>query len=239
MNKVGDVKMAQGDLAGALKAYQDSLAIRDRLAKSDPGNAGWQRDLAISDAKLASVYLAQKDDAKAREALEAGRAIMAKLVALSPDNAGWKNDLAWFDRAARGAEALTVAEAIGKTTPSGKTIDTDEDFVTELLEETGVAVVHGSAFGQGPNCPRLVRDLARAARKRVPEDPDVRGGAAIATGRSCVSPSAMRIVFAPHATDTAGGAAKDSTAGPVERVLPIPVAVFGSRRGGGASRCSH
>ena len=30
-------------------------------------------------------------------------------------------------------------------------IGTDEDFVTELLEETGVAVVHGSAFGQGPN----------------------------------------------------------------------------------------
>ncbi len=45
----------------------------------------------------------------------------------------------------------SVAGAIGKTTPSGKTIETDEDFVTELLEETGVAVVHGSAFGQGPN----------------------------------------------------------------------------------------
>ena len=30
-------------------------------------------------------------------------------------------------------------------------IATDEDFVTELLESEGVAVVHGSAFGQGPN----------------------------------------------------------------------------------------
>ena len=30
-------------------------------------------------------------------------------------------------------------------------IETDEDFVAELLEETGVAAVHGSAFGQGPN----------------------------------------------------------------------------------------
>ena len=47
-NKIGDVKTAQGDLAGALKAYQDSLAIADRLAKSDPGNAGWQRDLSVS-----------------------------------------------------------------------------------------------------------------------------------------------------------------------------------------------
>ena len=35
--------------------------------------------------------------------------------------------------------------------PSGRRIDTDEDFVTELLEAEGVAVVHGSAFGLGPN----------------------------------------------------------------------------------------
>ncbi|MEM7462643.1 MAG: pyridoxal phosphate-dependent aminotransferase [Pseudomonadota bacterium] len=40
---------------------------------------------------------------------------------------------------------------IGKTTPSGKVIENDEDFVTELLEAEGVAVVHGTAFGLGPN----------------------------------------------------------------------------------------
>jgi aspartate aminotransferase len=40
---------------------------------------------------------------------------------------------------------------IGKTGPSGKVIANDEDFVSELLEAEGVAVVHGSAFGLGPN----------------------------------------------------------------------------------------
>ena len=40
---------------------------------------------------------------------------------------------------------------MGKTTPSGKVLETDEDFVTALLEDEGVAVVHGSAFGLGPN----------------------------------------------------------------------------------------
>jgi len=39
---------------------------------------------------------------------------------------------------------------IGRKTASGKTLATDEDFVTELLEAEGVAVVHGSAFGLGP-----------------------------------------------------------------------------------------
>jgi aspartate aminotransferase len=40
---------------------------------------------------------------------------------------------------------------IGKTAPSGKVIETDEDFVMELLAEEGVAAVHGTAFGLGPN----------------------------------------------------------------------------------------
>jgi aspartate aminotransferase len=45
----------------------------------------------------------------------------------------------------------SCAGTIGKTAPSGKVIETDEDFVTELLETEGVAVVQGSAFGLGPN----------------------------------------------------------------------------------------
>lgn len=45
----------------------------------------------------------------------------------------------------------SCAGLIGKTAPSGKVIENDEDFVTELLETEGVAVVHGSAFGLGPN----------------------------------------------------------------------------------------
>jgi aspartate aminotransferase len=45
----------------------------------------------------------------------------------------------------------SCAEAIGRVSPRGKTIETDEDFVSELLETEGVAAVHGSAFGLGPN----------------------------------------------------------------------------------------
>jgi len=44
-----------------------------------------------------------------------------------------------------------LAELIGKKTPGGKTIETDEDFVLELLASEGVAGVHGSSFGLGPN----------------------------------------------------------------------------------------
>jgi len=39
---------------------------------------------------------------------------------------------------------------MGKTTPKGAKLETDEDFATALLEEEGVAVVHGAAFGLSP-----------------------------------------------------------------------------------------
>jgi aspartate aminotransferase len=45
----------------------------------------------------------------------------------------------------------SCAEAIGRKTGSGQVIGNDEDFVTALLEQEGAAVVHGSAFGLGPN----------------------------------------------------------------------------------------
>ena len=44
----------------------------------------------------------------------------------------------------------SCAKLIGKKTPEGKVIKTDEDFVTALLETEAVAVVHGAAFGLGP-----------------------------------------------------------------------------------------
>jgi aspartate aminotransferase len=44
----------------------------------------------------------------------------------------------------------SCAGLIGKTAPSGKVIESDEDFAVELLETEGVAVVHGAAFGLSP-----------------------------------------------------------------------------------------
>ncbi|HJN22754.1 MAG TPA: pyridoxal phosphate-dependent aminotransferase [Rhodospirillales bacterium] len=42
-------------------------------------------------------------------------------------------------------------ELIGKSTPGGKRIATDEDLVSYLLEEQGVAAVPGTAFGLSPH----------------------------------------------------------------------------------------
>ncbi|MET0277683.1 MAG: pyridoxal phosphate-dependent aminotransferase [Pseudorhodoplanes sp.] len=63
----------------------------------------------------------------------------------------------------------SCAGTIGKTAPSGKKLATDEDFVTELLETEGVAVVQGSAFGAGPafriSYATKTEDLEEAGRR--------------------------------------------------------------------------
>jgi aspartate aminotransferase len=42
----------------------------------------------------------------------------------------------------------SVQRLLGKTSASGVTLKTDEDFVMTLLDDTGVALVHGAAFGR-------------------------------------------------------------------------------------------
>ncbi|HVV78617.1 MAG TPA: pyridoxal phosphate-dependent aminotransferase [Pseudolabrys sp.] len=63
----------------------------------------------------------------------------------------------------------SCAGTIGKTTPGGKKLVTDEDFVTELLEAEGVAVVQGTAFGLGPafriSYATKTEDLEEACRR--------------------------------------------------------------------------
>jgi tetratricopeptide (TPR) repeat protein len=64
-----------------------------RLAQSDPGNAGWQRDLSVSYEKVGDVQQAQGDLAGALKSYQASLAIRQRLVALGPSNKQWQDDL--------------------------------------------------------------------------------------------------------------------------------------------------
>jgi aspartate aminotransferase len=44
----------------------------------------------------------------------------------------------------------SCAGTIGKTTPGGKVLESDDDFASYLLESEKVVVVPGSAFGLSP-----------------------------------------------------------------------------------------
>jgi aspartate aminotransferase len=59
----------------------------------------------------------------------------------------------------------SVKNLLGRTSKTGTRLNTDEDFVMALLDETGVALVHGTAFGS----PGSMR-LSYAASNRELED---------------------------------------------------------------------
>jgi aspartate aminotransferase len=63
----------------------------------------------------------------------------------------------------------SCAGTMGRKAPSGKVLATDEDFVTELLEAEGVAVVQGTPFGVGPafriSYATKTEDLEEACRR--------------------------------------------------------------------------
>ena len=63
----------------------------------------------------------------------------------------------------------SCAGAIGKTTPKGTKIQTDENFVLALLDEEGVATVQGAAFAMSPNFrisyATSTQDLEEACRR--------------------------------------------------------------------------
>jgi tetratricopeptide (TPR) repeat protein len=95
--KIGDVLVAQGQLPDAMKVFRDGLAIAERLAKADPGNAGWQRDLAVSFGLVAKIEQRSGEMEKARQGYQNARDIIERLMKLSPDNAILPKDLAYYD----------------------------------------------------------------------------------------------------------------------------------------------
>ena len=45
---------------------------------------------------------------------------------------------------------MSCAGLLGRTTPEGKTLQTDEDVALYFLEQARVATVHGAAYGLSP-----------------------------------------------------------------------------------------
>jgi len=81
LEEQGNLFLAQGDLAGALKSYRDEVAIQEKLANLDPSNAGWQADLASSYWQTGTI-LARSDPRSRKEArsmIEKGRDILRQL----------------------------------------------------------------------------------------------------------------------------------------------------------------
>ncbi len=128
-NKILADRAQLSDRAALLEGAQRTF---DRLAKADPGNAGWQRDLSVAHIKIGDVLRAQGNLPAALESFRTSLAIRELLAKSAPGDAGFQSDiavartnigdvlvaqgnlqaaLAWFQA------ALAIADCAAKTDP--------------------------------------------------------------------------------------------------------------------------
>jgi tetratricopeptide (TPR) repeat protein len=133
INGRGDVLKAQGNLPDAFGAYRDALAIAERLAKTDPVDAGWQRTLGAAKNDIGGVLEAQGNLPDALEAYRDTLAIVERLAKAAPGDAQAQRDLCVsYDKVAgvqslRGnlpdalqayRDGLAIADRLAKADPS-------------------------------------------------------------------------------------------------------------------------
>jgi hypothetical protein len=103
------VLLVQDNFVAALEAYRTEFAITDQVAKSDPDNSSWQRDLSISHEKIGNslVVSGQLEEAVAenRRSLK----ISEKIASMDPSNAESQVDLV------EGLFRLVLTEAVTAT----------------------------------------------------------------------------------------------------------------------------
>jgi tetratricopeptide (TPR) repeat protein len=92
-NKVGDVRVAQGNLQDALVSYRAGLTAIETLAKAYPDNADALREVAVSHSNVGAVQAAQGSLQDALASHRTSLAIRQRLAKANPNNAGWQRDL--------------------------------------------------------------------------------------------------------------------------------------------------
>ncbi|MFP3941389.1 MAG: protein kinase domain-containing protein, partial [Thermoanaerobaculia bacterium] len=94
-NTVGVVLERMGRLDEAREHYEADLALRRRLAASDPANQRYRDFLGTSRTYLGNLLFALGDTAAARTHLEAARDLFDELSARDPANGDWRYKSAW------------------------------------------------------------------------------------------------------------------------------------------------
>jgi tetratricopeptide (TPR) repeat protein len=156
------------------------MEIHERLARTGPANAGWQRDLSASHDNTGDILRAQGDLEGALKAYRAGMEIRERLARADPDNAGWLRDLVvshtkLYDVAtAEGDEALArwhlapCVRVMHSIQRSGMFLDAELSRLLAQLEAMGISENDAS---DTPPPSRTTRGLANPAPRATAPTP--------------------------------------------------------------------
>lgn len=92
-NKLGDIKMMQGDCASAREHYRRALDTAMDLTRRNPSNDVWLRDLGVSYRKLGELCQAEGDLEDARAHYQKSLEIRLALFEKEPENEGRRHDV--------------------------------------------------------------------------------------------------------------------------------------------------
>jgi tetratricopeptide (TPR) repeat protein len=179
LNEFADTYAVQGDAAKQEEAARKALAITERLAKTDPGNAGLQHDLAISQAKRGDVLVAQGNLNEALDAFREALATSDRLAATDPGNFQWQRALsiahekigevlfAQGDRAQAlksFRESLAIRRRLAEAEPDN--IQWQRDLATAYDRVGGTLAVEGDL----PEAEKLFRDAVAIGERLANSD---------------------------------------------------------------------
>ena len=153
---IGDTMLEDGNDAGALESYRESLAIAKRLAADHPGDPRWQAKLGTSFIEIASA-LPDEQHGEKLKTYRAGVKALQKATDAKPDDTQWRRDLSYgygylgrelvaaneyeaaLDAAQKGIELFGVSSKAIQTMRIGKSFPTLslERPETHLLRRSG------------------------------------------------------------------------------------------------------
>ena len=93
LSQIGQVRVDQGDFAGAMPLFRQSLSLVSALTKRDSMNSEWQLGLGASHFWVGSIHLRRNDLDSALAQFTPYLAITKKLVARAPDSLRFRDEL--------------------------------------------------------------------------------------------------------------------------------------------------
>ena len=95
LRQIAEVRVNRGNLATALEAYEESLAVARALADRDPTNGEWLKGLGASHFGVGLIHWRQNELEAAKGEFQEYLEIAQRLAALDPDDPEWQMEVAY------------------------------------------------------------------------------------------------------------------------------------------------
>ncbi len=165
--QLADIARGRGRTREATELYGQYLALAEELARLDPGNAGYRRDVSVSHVRLGDLARDAGDAAEAARRYQQALAVREELARLDPGNAGYRRDVSVShnklgdlardagdaaEAARRYQQSLAVAEELARLDPGNagyrRDVSVSHNKLGDLARDAGDAAEAARRYQQ-------------------------------------------------------------------------------------------